>query len=121
VTRPGHRLPHAWLERDGQRLSTQDLAGPSGSFVLITGPDAGLWSDAARGATEKFGVAITVATIGSGGEYADPEGTWARVRQIDADGAILVRPDTYVAWRAMRASDAAAESFLEAVQAILVP
>ena len=26
-TRPGARLPHVWLERDGRRVSTHDLVG----------------------------------------------------------------------------------------------
>ena len=29
TTRPGHRLPHAWIEQDGRRLSTHDLVGAS--------------------------------------------------------------------------------------------
>ncbi len=35
TTRPGHRLPHAWLERDGLRISTHDLLDDKASFVLI--------------------------------------------------------------------------------------
>ena len=29
TTRPGHRLPHAWIEQDGRRPSTHDLFGAS--------------------------------------------------------------------------------------------
>ncbi len=96
-TKPGHRLPHAWLDRDGHRLSTHDLAGQHGGFVLITGTQAHPWAEAAAAAAEKTGVTIKVVPIG--GAYRDAEGTWARVRQIGEGGAILVRPDSHVAWR----------------------
>jgi hypothetical protein len=35
-----------------------------------------------------------------GGELADPTGEWAAVRGTDPSGAVLVRPDRHVAWRA---------------------
>jgi 2,4-dichlorophenol 6-monooxygenase len=96
-TKPGHRLPHAWLDHDGQRLSTHDLAGRHGGFVLITGTRGQSWAEAAETAAEKTGVAINVVVIG--GEYRDIDGTWAQVRQISDDGAILVRPDNHIGWR----------------------
>ena len=119
TTRPGHRLPHAWVERDGQRLSTHDLAGPDGSFLLITGSEGSVWSDAASRAAEKFGIAVKTASIGPGAEYDDVENAWAAVREIADSGTILVRPDNYVAWRAMQASHGAVESLLEALHGIL--
>jgi 2,4-dichlorophenol 6-monooxygenase len=33
------------------------------------------------------------------GDYHDPRCTWLRHRQIASDGAILVRPDRFIAWR----------------------
>ena len=97
TTRPGHRLPHAWLARGGRRLSTHDLAGAA-SFVLITGPEP-RWAEAATQVAEKFSVPIVVASIGDGAEYADADGEWEAVRQITDEGALLVRPDNHVAWR----------------------
>jgi 2,4-dichlorophenol 6-monooxygenase len=38
------------------------------------------------------------------GDYRDPRSTWARYRQISMQGAILVRPDRFVAWRSKEAS-----------------
>ena len=35
----------------------------------------------------------------SDGEVSDPDGKWQLAYGIDADGAVLVRPDGYVAWR----------------------
>jgi 2,4-dichlorophenol 6-monooxygenase len=117
TTRPGHRLPHAWIERADKRMSTHDLTESGGDFVLIVGPDASAWSDAAAKAEAKFGIGITVAAIG--GDYADVDGQWAQVREIADDGAVLVRPDNHVAWRSIGASGQASDVLIEAVGAIL--
>ncbi|KAJ1622852.1 hypothetical protein T492DRAFT_884559 [Pavlovales sp. CCMP2436] len=37
--------------------------------------------------------------------FLDIEGKWARVRGVDAQGAVLVRSDGHVAWRGSPASD----------------
>ncbi|EHI10434.1 FAD-dependent oxidoreductase [Mycolicibacterium thermoresistibile] len=99
TTRPGHRLPHVWLERDGRRISTHDLTGAGERFALITGPTIGPWAEAAQLAEEKYRVQIVVVAVGNGGEYRDPTGTWARVRGYEDGGAVLVRPDNHVGWR----------------------
>jgi 2,4-dichlorophenol 6-monooxygenase len=33
------------------------------------------------------------------GDYHDPRSAWQRYRQIAGDGAVLVRPDRFIAWR----------------------
>ena len=38
------------------------------------------------------------------GDYRDPRCTWLRRRQVTAQGAVLVRPDRFVAWRSVAAS-----------------
>ena len=98
TTRPGHRLPHAWLERGGHEVSTHDLCG-CGRFTLFTGAKGGTWQDAARAAAKRFGVRLDVVAVGAAGDYADVSGAWAELRQIDEDGAVLVRPDAHVGWR----------------------
>lgn len=97
-TRPGHRLPHAWVARDGKSYSTHDLCG-RGAFVLITGSNGQAWTEAASAAAEVLGVPLSALSIGDNGTYADPDGAWSRLRGIADDGAILVRPDCHVAWR----------------------
>ena len=47
TTWPGARLPHAWLEHHGRKVSTHDLAG-KGRFALFTGIGGEAWMDAAR-------------------------------------------------------------------------
>ena len=42
---PGARAPHAWVERDGRRISMLDLYGDR--LTLVTGPDSSGWRTAA--------------------------------------------------------------------------
>jgi 2,4-dichlorophenol 6-monooxygenase len=98
TTRPGHRLPHAWLQRDGARLSTHDLVRP-GAFALIAGPQGGDWVRAARELSAGLGIEIEAVSVGDGGTCADVDGQWAEVCEVGADGAVLVRPDQHVGWR----------------------
>lgn len=119
TTRPGHRLPHAWLEREGNRLSTHDLVGDTGGFALITGPGGDAWVDAAREASKTTDVPITIAAVGSSADYSDADGHWAQVREISDAGAILVRPDNHVGWRAQNASANAAADLLNALNGLL--
>ena len=96
-TRPGHRLPHAWLTMpDGRQLSTHDLCG-RGRFVLLTSAAAAAgWKQAAV----QTGIDIAVIGIGDGGDCRDDSGAWAKLNGINDGGAILVRPDVHVGWRA---------------------
>jgi 2,4-dichlorophenol 6-monooxygenase len=117
TTRPGHRLPHAWLGKDEARVSTHDLVEEEGAFALVTGTDGGPWAVAARAASEKLGVAINVAQIGV--DYLDTDNTWSAVGQIEADGAVLVRPDNYVAWRSQNGDEDPEHSLTSALATIL--
>jgi 2,4-dichlorophenol 6-monooxygenase len=122
VTRPGHRLPHAWLTRGGERVSSHDLVGARGGFALITGPLQEGWEIAAKQASSTFGVPITVVPVGSepgGAGYQDADGTWSAVREIGEGGAVLVRPDNHVAWRSSGGGAHAADDLREALGRVL--
>jgi 2,4-dichlorophenol 6-monooxygenase len=99
-TRPGAPLPHAEIEdADGVRCSTLDLVRP-GRFVLIAGEAGGAWRDAALALAAERGLPLDALRIGHvSGEYRDPRCAWLRRREISAEGAVLVRPDRFVAWR----------------------
>ncbi|GAA4558835.1 FAD-dependent monooxygenase [Pseudonocardia xishanensis] len=118
TTRPGHRLPHAWLERGGERVSTHDLVDRDG-FVLLTDAAGQAWVAAAEAAAEKFGVTISTAVIGDGGDLADADGTWARLREVSDGGAVLIRPDNHVAYRATEPVADAHEALTRTVGSLL--
>jgi len=99
TTRPGAKLPHAWLVgRDGLRVSTLDLAG-QGAFTLVTGLAGQAWVQAAKALDLLFLRVVAVGEPGAQDLYCN----WQRLREIDEAGALLVRPDGYVAWREMGA------------------
>jgi 2,4-dichlorophenol 6-monooxygenase len=104
-TRPGSPLPHAWLEDDeGNRVPIKDLVRP-GRFLLIAGEDGEAWCEAARSLAEAHSVPLDAVRIGHlDGDWYDPRCTWLRQRAIGPEGAILVRPDRFVAWRNSEAS-----------------
>jgi putative polyketide hydroxylase len=109
---PGTRLPHAWLVSDGQLRSTLDLV--QSRWTVLAGPQGEPWIAAAQAAAEQLGVPIgayriTPGTAGSGGApggagaggetVSDASGRWAEQAGLGGDGALLVRPDQFVAWR----------------------
>ena len=118
-TRPGQRLPHAWLSRDGQTLSSHDLSGRNGEFVLITGNDGAAWQNAARVVAQSLGVRLVLASIGAGQTYENPDRRWASLREISEQGALLVRPDNHVGWRSLGAAGDAPRELEAALRAIL--
>jgi 2-polyprenyl-6-methoxyphenol hydroxylase-like FAD-dependent oxidoreductase len=94
--RPGSRAPHVWLQRGGEQISTIDLFGPH--FLLLAGSDGGAWCQAARRIEPCWPPLIDFA-IGRQGDLIDPDGNWHQAYGVETDGAVLVRPDGYVAWR----------------------
>jgi hypothetical protein len=113
--RPGSRAPHVPVERAGTSVSTLDLFGTA--FVLLAGADGDAWRDAALRAADDLDVPLDVYVVG-GGELRDPRGGFAAAYGISAAGAVLVRPDGFVAWRAhdaMGASDTAPHDVLHAL------
>jgi 2,4-dichlorophenol 6-monooxygenase len=119
TTRPGARVPHARLELGSTHISTLDLVDGLG-FALLTGPGGEEWAKAAAEVATKTGVPIAVHVIGRGtGGPADPYGEWERLREVESDGAVLVRPDRHVAWRYQRFDATGRDALHAAVDKIL--
>jgi len=96
--RPGSRAPHVWIEKDGpsttlgtgQRISTLDLFGRG--FVLLTTPGGAAWVDASRAAARQIpGLDFDAHVI--------PSPEFATAYGLGDNGAVIVRPDGFVAWR----------------------
>ncbi len=114
---PGTRVPHAWVQHGGRRISTLDLLG--GSFTLLTTDDGAPWVEAAAAASAALGVPIAVHQIGSSGDVLDCDGTWAQATGLAPGGALLVRPDDFVGWRAERLPTDPQRELRQALSAIL--
>jgi 2-polyprenyl-6-methoxyphenol hydroxylase-like FAD-dependent oxidoreductase len=97
--RPGTRAPHVWInERDG--VSTLDLYGRR--FVLLTGPDGEAWRN------QRYAVPLDIHTL----ESCDAHG-------ITPSGALLIRPDGFVAWRAASSAPEGAAALSQALAGLL--
>jgi len=94
---PGTRVPHVWIERQGQRISTLDLFGRD--FVLLSGPEGAAWCEAARSIAARSNLNLVAYRVGPAGDVQDTDNKWQSQAGIQTDGAILVRPDGFVAWR----------------------
>jgi 2,4-dichlorophenol 6-monooxygenase len=106
TTRPGAKLPHAWLvDRRGLRVSTLDVTG-KGKVSLVTGLAGQAW----RAAVEALDLPWLRLIVTGEGDTQDTYFTWARIREVEEAGAVLVRPDGYVAWRHKPAVDDPAEA-----------
>ncbi|MFS2174299.1 FAD-binding monooxygenase, partial [Priestia megaterium] len=81
----------------GKRISTLDLVGEN--FILFTGKDNSLWRTAARNVSSQLGVPINVYSIGLQGDCVECEDSWEAVYDVTSQGAVLIRPDGFVAWR----------------------
>jgi 2-polyprenyl-6-methoxyphenol hydroxylase-like FAD-dependent oxidoreductase len=96
--RPGARAPHAWLSIGEQRVSTLDLFGPE--MVLLVAGDASPWRSAAA-SVGRGAVPLRIRSVGT--SMRDVDGTFAARYGLSEGGAVLVRPDGVVAWRARSA------------------
>ncbi|MDJ0346937.1 FAD-dependent monooxygenase [Streptomyces sp. H10-C2] len=97
--RPGTRAPHLLVESQGKEISTLDLFG--GGFTLLAGESADPWCAAAGSAAQELGIRLSVHQIGgSAGQALRPvTGDFAQAYGVGPQGAVLVRPDGFVAWR----------------------
>lgn len=83
---PGTRAPHVEITVNGSRTSTIDLYGSD--FVLLTGPDGADWEQAVNSA----GAVVPLRAHRLDAVAAQRHG-------VGPTGALLVRPDGFVAWR----------------------
>lgn len=90
------------LGRSGEQLyrprlhiaSRHDLIGRD--FVLFAGPRGGAWIEAARRSAEG-GAPLDCFRLDV--DVDDPSATFLDKVGLGADGALLARPDGYIAWR----------------------
>ncbi|WP_406063774.1 FAD-dependent monooxygenase [Streptomyces sp. NBC_01077] len=118
---PGSRAPHMWLNRAGTRVSTLDLY--ERSLVLLSSADgACTWHTAATRVGQQLSVPLDSYRIGDGpeAELSPASDTdWAEAHGVTTDGAVLVRPDGFVAWRSEGASADPGAALQQALTEIL--
>ena len=89
---------------------------PLDRFLLLAGPDGDAWLDS-------LGKLNGVPIEGHGLSHSSVSELehWLELAGIDADGALLVRPDQHVAWRARSAAPDPAAALSDALRAVLHP
>jgi hypothetical protein len=108
---PGSRAPHIWLSRSGERVSTIHLTS---NYLLLAGSDGRGWIVAAAGAAAGFnGLALDAWCVGT--DLGDPEAGFLTTFGISSTGAVLVRPDGFVAWRSTAGSADCRKEIAEAL------
>ncbi|MEO6887635.1 MAG: FAD-dependent monooxygenase [Ktedonobacteraceae bacterium] len=100
--RSGARAPHVWLSHNGKQISTLDLYGSN--FVLLAGFAGQCWHERFAKAANRMGLAVDRYTIGPDQSYSDGDGSFLTSYGISDSGAVLVRPDGFIAWRAQNAA-----------------
>jgi putative polyketide hydroxylase len=96
---PGTRAPHLRvLLADGTECSTLDLFRPG--WVLLS--EDGQWAAAAAQATAELAVPVTFVQVGTDATPVEPA-AFLTAYGLQPGGATLVRPDGYIAWRAVTA------------------
>ncbi|MFD3501217.1 FAD-dependent oxidoreductase [Streptomyces sp. NPDC058678] len=113
---PGSRAPHLWVRHQGERISTLDLY--ERSLVLLSdGDEPSGWHESATRLAERMSLPLVSYRVGAGphAELTPEDGTdWLGHHGTTRGGAVLVRPDGFVAWRA-QGPDPDAESTLRHV------
>ncbi|MFI6285048.1 FAD-dependent oxidoreductase [Streptomyces sp. NPDC051018] len=116
---PGTRAPHLWVTRAGERISTVDLY--ERSVVVLCG-EGSIWADVTRHAAARLSVPVEVYTIGRGPDASlvPEEGAdWEAAHGLEAGGALMVRPDGFVAWRSPGPVPAPEAAVAEALTLVL--
>ncbi len=94
---PGTRAPHLPVLVGDRPGSVLDLYGSS--FVLLTGAEGAAWQEAAGPAAERAGVRVRGVRFGMADVEDLSVGGWHGRYGVTPAGAVLVRPDGFVAWR----------------------
>ncbi len=95
-TTPGSRLPHCWLQKEGERLSTLDLVKSDRLLVLAFQGLDGALEDVVR-RVQASGTAVDVAAIAPGSMIEPAEDQFADL--FSAEEVLVIRPDGHIAAR----------------------
>ncbi|MFF7736440.1 FAD-dependent monooxygenase [Streptomyces sp. NPDC007984] len=113
---PGSRAPHLWVRRGDERLSTLDLY--ERSLVLLSdAAEPNEWHRAAVSLAGRLALPLTSYRVGTGAQadlVPEDDADWAERHGTGPGGAVLVRPDGFVLWRA-QGPEADAEAVLHQV------
>lgn len=91
---PGTRAPHLWVTKNGEKISTLDYL--QRGWVLFAADKQ--WEEAAIAAGKQMGIKLEYVKIGTD-LVADDKEAFLATFGIKENGASLIRPDGFIAWR----------------------
>jgi hypothetical protein len=103
--RPGSRAPHLVVTHRGARVSTIDLF--SDRWVLVSGPSGNDWCNWVRRSSAARVLGVVWHGFQPAGDLEDVAARFSAAHGVGADGAVLIRPDGFIAWRHATAADGA--------------
>ncbi|HEU4993900.1 MAG TPA: FAD-dependent monooxygenase, partial [Gemmatimonadaceae bacterium] len=101
--RPGSRAPHLVVTYRGAPVSTIDLFADR--WVLMSGPDGNGWSDCVRRSSLAGALGVVWHGIRPAGNLEDRANRFSTAYGVGTDGAVLIRPDGFIAWRHITAAN----------------
>jgi len=110
---PGARLPHSWVGAAAADRSTLDWIAYD-RLTLVTFGARERWAEAAASLSN-----VPLAHVHVAAGVDGPDERWRRTCGVEATGALLVRPDQHVAWRAVSLPDAPASALTTALAQIV--
>jgi tetracenomycin A2 monooxygenase-dioxygenase len=103
--RPGSRAPHFLVTHRGARASTIDLF--SDRWVLVSGPNGAGWSNWVQRSSACRVIGVVWHGIQPAGDVEESAGRFSAAYGVGGDGAVLIRPDGFIAWRHATVADGA--------------
>ncbi|MGI9384298.1 MAG: FAD-dependent monooxygenase [Methyloligellaceae bacterium] len=121
TTWPSARLPHFWTETMGARRSVHDVLAPDALTLLTHEDGAGAWRAALAALDPAPAMPVHCLSIGATAkaDLLDPGEAWPALSETGPAGAVLVRPDGHVAWRARALPDTPASELSAVLREVL--
>jgi putative polyketide hydroxylase len=101
--RAGSRAPHLVVKHLGEQVSTIDLFADR--WALVSGPNGNGWSDAVRRSSAARALGVVWYGIQPAGDLEDVADRFSAAYGVGPAGAVLIRPDGFIAWRHADAAD----------------
>jgi hypothetical protein len=95
--RPGTRAPHLVVKHRGAPVSTIDLF--SDRWVLLAGSRGKDWADWVSRSPSARALGVETHGLAPAGSLEDVAHRFEAAYGVEAGGAVLIRPDGFIAWR----------------------
>ncbi len=116
---PGGLIPPIALADEDEQFMIQKWLG--NDWLLIAAGDASAWKMAALKVSVYSDAALLVRQVGGSGGTNDVDGTFLETFGIRPGGAVLVRPDGFIAWVCPDRPDSAEDALRGAIDGIFLP